>query len=152
MPFNTETLTYNYDSHQYEATIDGVKSQLGLDLSDKLGSYQEAQVFIRQASRRLYTWLYSYIRKDGIRVIEKRIADNFDPDDFGLPYREGIELALYAQIEYMINFDGDLEAQAQSNKDLLCSIEAKQILKYYGMAHKGSWGEQVRNEEFRVGY
>jgi len=152
MPLDTDKLVYNYDSHQYEATIDGVKSDLNIDLSRELGSYQEAQVFIRQASRRLYAWLYSYIRKEGIRVIEKRIADNFVPSTYGLPYREGIEKALYAQIEYMINFDGDLEAQANGNKDILVGIEVKQILKAYGIAHKGTWGDTIQDNEFRVGY
>lgn len=152
MPFDTETLKYNLISHQYEATIDGVKSELNIDLSRELGSHQEAQVFLRQASRRLYTWLYGYIRKEGIRVIEKRIADNFVPSTYGLPYREGIEKALYAQVEYMINFDGDLEAQANSDKDVMVSIEAKQILKAYGIAHKGTWGDTVEEADFRVGY
>ena len=152
MPFDTETLKYNIQTHQYEATIDGVKSVLNLDLAKELGSHKEAQVFLRQASRRLYTWLYGYIRREGIQVVEKRIADNFSPDNFGLPYREGIENALYAQIEYMINFDGDLEAQAAADKDKLCGVEARQILHIYGMAHKGAWGEQVNPSEFRVGY
>jgi hypothetical protein len=152
MPFDTQKLKYNFDSHQYEVTIDGVKSELNIDLVKELGSYQEAEVFVRQVSRRLYTWLYSYIRREGIRVVEKRIADNFDPDNFGLPYREGIEMALYAQVEYMINFDGDLEAQAQADKDKLCGVEARQVLHYYGLAHKGTWGELVNPDEFRVGY
>jgi hypothetical protein len=152
MPFDTQKLKYNFDSHQYEVTIDGVKSELNIDLVKELGSYQEAEVFIRQVSRRLYTWLYSHIRREGIRVVEKRIADNFDPDNFGLPYREGIEMALYAQVEYMINFDGDLEAQAQADKDKLCGVEARQVLHYYGLAHKGTWGDQVNPDEFRVGY
>ena len=152
MPFDTETLKYNFVTHQYEATIDGVKSALNLDLAKELGSQQEAQVFLRQASRRLYGWLYGYIRREGIRVVEKRIADNFDSDNFGLPYREGIETALYAQIEYMINYDGDLEAQIEGDKDKLCGIEARQILHYYGLAHKGTWGDQVNPSEFRVGY
>lgn len=152
MPINTETLNYNFDTHQYEATIDGVKSTLNVDLGKELGSQQEAQVFLRQVSRRLYGWLYGYIRREGIRVVEKRIADNFDPNNFGLPYREGIESALYAQVEYMINYDGDLEAQIEGDKDKLCGVEARQILHYYGLAHKGTWGDQVNADEFRVGY
>lgn len=152
MPFDTETLKYNYDSHQYEITIDGVKTTLNTDLSRELGSYQEAEVFVQQASNRLYAWLYGYIRRDGIRVVEKRIADNFSPQGYGLPYREGIEKALYAQVEYMINFDGDLEAQAKGDKNMMVGIIAQQILKAYGIAHKGGWAEYIDNDEFRVGY
>lgn len=152
MPLDTQTLKYNMASHQYEATIDGVKTSLNVNLDQELGSYKEAEVFLRQASNRLYTWLYSYIRREGVRVLEKRIADNFTPTTYGLPYREGIEKALYAQIEYMLNFDGDLEAQAKSDKDILVGIEAKQILHYYGLAHKGAWAEVIEVSEFRVGY
>lgn len=152
MPFDTETLKYNVATHQYEATIDGIKTKLNVNLDQKLGSYKEANVFIQQASDRLYTWLYSYIRREGIRIVEKRIADNFIPRTYGLPYREGIEKALYAQIEYMLNFDGDLEAQAKGDKNMLVGIEAKQILKAYGLAHKGTYAEVVEPDEFRVGY
>lgn len=152
MPFDTQTLKYNMATHQYEATIDGVKSKFNVNLDQELTSYQEAEVFLRQASDRLYNWLYAYIRKEGIRVLEKRIADNFTPTTYGLPYREGIEKALYSQIEYMLNFDGDLEAQAKNDKDLFIGTEAKQILHYYGLAHKGAWAEVIEVSEFRVGY
>jgi hypothetical protein len=152
MPFDTDTLKYNIDAHEYLATIDGVKNKLNVNLDKELGSYKEAEVFLRQASDRVYRWLYSYIRREGIRIVEKRIADNFSPAQYGLPYREGIENAIYAQIEYMLNFDGDLEAQAEGNKDMLCSTEAKQILHYYGLAHKGPWADFLDPVEFRVGY
>jgi hypothetical protein len=152
MPFDTETLNYNSNTHQYFATIDGVKNRLNVNLDKELGSYKEAEVFLRQATDRVYRWLYSYIRREGVRILEKRIADNFTPEQYGLPYREGIENAIYAQIEYMLNFDGDLEAQAQGNKDMLCSTEAKQILHYYGIAHKGPWADFIDPTEFRVGY
>lgn len=152
MPTDTQTLKYNFDSHQYEATIDGVKTKLNITLDNELGSHQEAQIFLRQASDRLHTWLYSYIRKEGVRVVEKRIADNFVPTAYGLPYREGVERAIYAQIEYMLNFDGDLEAQAEGDKDKMIATEAAQILHYYGIAHKGAWAELINPNEFRVGY
>ena len=152
MPFDTDTLKYNIDAHEYLATIDGVKNKLNVNLDTELGSYKEAEVFLRQASDRVYRWLYSYIRREGIRIVEKRIADNFSPAQYGLPYREGIENAIYAQIEYMLNFDGDLEAQSQGNKDMLCSTEAKQILHYYGLAHKGPWADFLDPIDFRVGY
>ena len=152
MPFNSDTLVYDYDTHQYYATITGAKNKYNLNLDEELGSYKEAEVFLRQASDRVYRWLYSYIRREGVRIMEKRIADNFTPNQYGLPYREGIENAIYAQIEYMINFDGDLEAQAEGNKDMLVSSEARQILHYYGMAHKGAWSEFFNPDEFRVGY
>jgi hemolysin activation/secretion protein len=152
MPFDTETLKYDINTHEYFATIDGVKNKLNVNLDQELGSFKEAEVFLRQASDRVYRWLYSYIRREGIRIVEKRIADNFVPAQYGLPYREGIENAIYAQIEYMLNFDGDLEAQAQGDKDMLCSTEAKQILHYYGLAHKGPWAEFLDPVEFRVGY
>ena len=152
MPFDTDTLKYNIDAHEYLATIDGVKNKLNVNLDKELGSYKEAEVFLRQASDRVYRWLYSYIRREGIRIVEKRIADNFSPAQYGLPYREGIENAIYAQIEYMLNFDGDLEAQAEGNKDMLCSTEAKQILHYYGLAHKGPWADFLDPINFRVGY
>jgi hypothetical protein len=152
MPFDTDTLKYNIESHEYFATIDGVKNKLNVNLDKELGSYKEAEVFLRQASDRVYRWLYSYIRREGVRIVEKRIADNFVPTQYGLPYREGMENAIYAQIEYMLNFDGDLEAQAQGDKDMLCSTEAKQILHYYGLAHKGPWADFIDPTEFRVGY
>lgn len=152
MPFDTETLVYDYNSHRYLITLDGARIKLGVSLDNELGSYNEANIFIKQVSERLYRWLYSYIRKEGVRVIEKRIADNFTPASYGLPYREGIEEALYAQVEYMLNFDGDLQAQSEGNKDKLISTEAKQILHYYGIAHKGSWSEVIEEEDFRVGY
>jgi hypothetical protein len=152
MPTDTDTLVYNYETHQYEITINGIKTKLNSNVEELLGSYKEAEIFIRQVSDRLYTWLYSYIRIEGVRIVEKRIADNFIPLSYGLPYREGIERALYAQYEYMVNFDGDLEAQAKSDKNLLISTEAKQILHYYGIAHKGEWGEFVETDQFRVGY
>jgi hypothetical protein len=152
MPFDTDTLKYNIESHEYFATIDGVKNKLNVNLDKELGSYKEAEVFLRQASDRVYRWLYSYIRREGVRIVEKRIADNFVPTQYGLPYREGMENAIYAQIEYMLNFDGDLEAQAQGDKDMLCSTESKQILHYYGLAHKGPWADFIDPTEFRVGY
>jgi len=152
MPFDTQTLVYNIDTHQYFATIDGVKTKLNVNLDQDLGSYKEAEVFLRQASDRLYTWLYGYIRLEGVRILEKRIADNFAPEQYGLPYREGIERALYAQIEYMLNFDGDLQAQAEGDKDKMVGSEARQILHYYGIAHKGAWAEVLETNEFRVGY
>jgi len=152
MPFDTDTLKYNIESHEYFATIDGVKNKLNVNLDKELESYKEAEVFLRQASDRVYRWLYSYIRREGVRIVEKRIADNFVPTQYGLPYREGMENAIYAQIEYMLNFDGDLEAQAQGDKDMLCSTEAKQILHYYGLAHKGPWADFIDPNEFRVGY
>ena len=152
MPFDTDTLVYNIDAHEYFATIKGVKNKLNINLDEELGSYKEAEVFLRQASDRIYTWLYSYIRREGIRIVEKRIAENFIPEVYGLPYREGIEKAIYAQIEYMLNFDGDLEAQSEGNKDMLCGTESKQILHLYGLAHKGPWAEFLDPTEFRVGY
>ncbi len=152
MPLNTESLVYDIDKHQYFATINGVKNRFNLDLDKELGSFKEAEVFLRQASDRVYRWLYSYIRREGIRIVEKRIADNFVPEAYGLPYREGIENAIYAQIEYMINFDGDLEAQAEGDKDKLCGTEARQVLHYYGLAHKGPWGDFLDPTQFRVGY
>jgi len=152
MPFDTETLVYNMENHEYIATISGVKNKLNVNLDEELGSHKEAEVFLRQASDRVYRWLYSYIRREGVRIVEKRIADNFSPDTYGLPYREGIENAIYAQIEYMLNFDGDLEAQSQGDKDMLCGTEAKQILHYYGIAHKGTWSEFFDQSLFRVGY
>lgn len=152
MPTDTSALIYNFESHQYEATIDGVKNKLNVDLARELGSHKEAEVFIRQASSRVYTWLYSYVRREGIRIIEKRIADNFTPDVYGLPYREGVERAIYAQVEYMLNFDGDLEAQAEGDKDKLISTEARQVLHLYSIAHKGAWAELLEPSQFRVGY
>lgn len=152
MPFDTESLVYDMDKHQYIATINGVKNRLNVNLDNDLGSFKEASVFLNQASDRLYRWLYSYIRREGVRVVEKRIADNFVPQAYGLPYREGIENALYAQIEYMLNFDGDLEANAEGDKDKLLGIEAKQILHYYGLAHKGPWSDVIDPPDFRVGY
>jgi hypothetical protein len=152
MPFDTDTLVYNIDKHEYFATIAGVKNKLNVNLDEELGSYKEAEVFLRQASDRVYRWLYSYVRREGIPILEKRIADDFRPQGYGLPYREGIENAIYAQIEYMLNFDGDLEAQAEGNKDMLCSTEAKQILHYYGCAHKGAWAEFLDPADFRKDY
>lgn len=152
MPLDTDTLVYNEDKHQYIATINGVLNRLNVNLDIELGSFKEASVFLNQASDRVYHWLYSYIRREGVRVVEKRIADNFTPQAYGLPYREGIEKAIYAQVEYMLNFDGDLEANAAGDKDMLCGIEAKQILHYYGLAHKGPWSDIIDPDEFRVGY
>jgi hypothetical protein len=152
MPFDTENLKYDFETHKYEVTINGVKNILNVNLDEDLGSYKEANVFIKQVTDRVYNWLYSYIRREGVRIVEKRIADNFTPQVYGLPYREGIEKALYAQLEYMLNFDGDLEAQAEGDKDKFISTEASQILHYYGMAHKGAWAEILNENEFRVGY
>lgn len=152
MPTNTDNLVYNLESHQYEITLQGIKNKFNTDLDNELGSRKEAEVFIRQVSDRLYTWLYSYIRIEGVRIVERRIATDFVPEAYGLPYREGVERALYSQFEYMINFDGDLEAEAESNKDKLVGTEAKQILHYYGIAHKGEWAEVLNPNDFRVGY
>ena len=152
MPFDTDTLVYDLDKHEYFATISGVKNKLNVNLDEELGSYKEAEVFLRQASDRVYNWLYSYIRREGIPIVEKRIAENFIPQNYGLPYREGIEKAIYAQIEYMLNFDGDLEAQAQGNKDMLCGTEPRQILHFYGCAHKGAWSEFLDPADFRKDY
>lgn len=152
MPTNTDTLVYNFESHQYEITLKGIKNKFNVDLENELGSYREAEVFIRQVSERLYNWLYSFVRIEGVQVLERRIGNDFVPQNYGLPYREGIEKALYSQFEYMLNFDGDLESQAEGDKDMLCGTEAKQILHYYGMAHKGSWAEVIDPTQFRVGY
>jgi hypothetical protein len=152
MPTNTENMVYDFDSHQYFITLKGIKNKFNVDLDNELGSYKEAEVFIRQVSDRVYTWLYSYIRIEGVPIVERRIAQDFTPQGYGLPYREGIERALYSQFEYMLNFDGDLEAMATRDKDIIISTEARQILHYYGIAHKGEWAETINANEFRVGY
>ena len=156
MVFDTSTLEYNLDTHKYYVTLDGVKSRFNLDLSNELdgddSGNTEASVFIKQVSDRVYRWLYAYVRPECVRLTEKRIADNFEPMDYGFPYREALEEALYAQVEYTINFDGDLEAIHKDDLNKLVSVESKAILKAAGVAHKKRSGVKVSSDEWRVGY
>ena len=147
MAYDTDTMVYLIEDangvakHKYYVTSLGVKNRLNIDLKTELGDNQssgitEEKVFIQQVSDRVYRWLYGYIRRNCIKQTEYQIANNFVGTDYGIPYREAMEEALYAQVEYMINFDGDLEAQADGDINKLVSVESKAILKGAGIAHK----------------
>lgn len=151
MPNNTASMVYNYDTHRYEPTVSGCETKLNITEND-LGGGAEAKVFLRKASDTVYRWLYSYVRKEAVRVIEYRIANNFSGVGYGMPYREGIEEALYAQIEYMLNFDGDMEALANNDRHKLVSIEAKDTLRMYGIASKGYYTQRILQSDYRNGY
>ena len=134
----------------------GVKDRLNIDLKLELGENNasgitEEQVFIEQVSDRVYRWLYGYIRRNCIKQTEYQIANNFQGTDYGVPYREAMEEALYAQVEYMINFDGDLEAQADGDINKLVSVETKAILKAAGIAHKMTMF-RLEDDLYRVDY
>ena len=157
MPYDSNELVYDYDTHKYYVTKEEVKNRFNIDLSVELGQEQssgltEEKVFIKQVSDRVYRWLYWYVRPEMVRITEKRIADNFEPEDYGFPYRQAIEEALYSQIEWMINFDGDLEALDKGEMNKLVSPEVKMILKSSGMATKKRATVKVYADEYRVGY
>jgi len=157
MPYDSNELVYDYDTHKYYATSVGVKNRFNIDLKTELGQNQssgltEETVFLKQATDRVYRWLYWYVRPEQVRITEKRIADNFEPMDYGFPYRQAIEEALYSQIEWMINFDGDLEALDKGEMNKLVSPEVKMILKASGMATKKRNTVRVNSDEWRVDY
>ena len=152
MPRNTNTLVYDYTTHRYYPTIDGAKKKLNINLEYELNGNTEAEVFLTKAADSVYRWLYSYIRKESIKIIEYRIANDFTGSDYGMPYRDGIEEAIYAQIEYMYNFDGDLQSLAENDRNRLVSHEVKSILKSYGLAHRGRYNQRITDEQYRVGY
>lgn len=152
MPTDTNSLVYDYNTHRYYATIDGVKTKLNINLELDLGGNTEAEVFLTKATDTVYQWLFDYIRKEAIKVVEFRIANNFVGSDYGMPYRDGIEEAIYAQIEYMANFDGDLVAIAEHDKNKLVSVQVKNILKMYGLAHRGSYNQRISELDYRNGY
>ena len=155
MVSNTNELIYDLDKHKYYVTPLGIKNRLNIDLKTDLGEEQssgltEETVFIRQCSDRVYRWLYWYIRPQSKRIIEKWIAD--DVVMYGTPFREAMEEALYSQIEYMINFDGDMEAIADGDMTKLVSVESRNILREAGVANQGTINTTVSNDEWRVGY
>ena len=124
-------------------------------MSKELGSTQssgvtEAKVFINQITRRLYNWLYTYIRRESVRIIEKWIADDYVA--FGIPFRDAIEEALIAQAEYMLNFDGDFQALDTSDMTKLVSVDAQNILITAGVATQAIIQIEVGDDEWRVDY
>lgn len=162
MAYDTDTLVYLIEDtngrqrHKYYVTPLGVKNRLNIDLKNELGENNasgitEEKVFIEQVSDRVYRWLYGYIRRNCIRQTEYQIANNFVGTAYGIPYRDAIEEALYAQVEYMINFDGDLEAQADGDISKLVSVEVKEILKSAGIAHKMTMF-RLQDDLWRVDY
>ena len=154
---NTDTLVYDIDKHKYKITPTGMKNRYNESMSDELGELAssgktEETVFINQVTDNVYRWLYWYIRPENVRITEKRIADNFTPEDYGMPYREAIEEALYETAAAMLRLDIDLEAIDNGDMNALIPITAKMVLKSSGMAHKKRMGDRVPTDEYRVGY
>lgn len=154
---DTNTMVYDIDKHKYYITEEGFKNRFNLDLRKELGTevdsgVTEAKVFIEDVTDAVYGWLYDYVRPEMVRLLEYRIGTDFVPRDYGIPYREAIEDALYKQARYMINFDGDYKAIALNDKHLLVSIEVKNVLRSSGMATKSKVFARVPEDEWRVGY
>lgn len=157
MAFNTDTLEYDINKHKYYITSNGFKDRYAIDLQEELGQNNvsgitEEEVFINQVTDNVYRWLYWYIRPENVRITEKRIADNFEAEDYGIPYREAIEEALYETAASMIRLDIDLEAIDNGDMNALIPITARMVLKSSGMATKKRMGVRVYDNEWRVGY
>ena len=157
MVFNTDTLVYDLNTHKYYITSDGFSDRYNTDLQFELGQNNtsgitEEEVFIKQVSDNVYRWLYWFIRMENIRLTEKRIADNFIGDDYGIPYREAIEEALYETAAAMIRFDIDLNAIENGDMNALIPITARMVLKSSGMATKKRGTVRVNDDEWRDGY
>lgn len=147
MPIDTNNMVWDNDLHFYKLTEDGVKNRLNINLATELSSALEAKVFLLEQTTNIRVWLYAYVRKEFVKVLEKRIADNFDST-----YREAIEEALFAQVTYAIRFSGDLEAIQNGDFEKLISPTAKHILKAYGLATKNRTSEYVLDEDYRANY
>lgn len=156
MPLDTSSMKWIDDKHFYKLTREGVVNRLNKDVNKdipgEVSGITEGSVFLGQVSDRVKRWLYGYIRLENVRITEKRIADNFTGQDYGIPFREAIEEALYAQVEYMLLFDGDLKAIKESDKHTLVSIEVKEILKSAGIATLSRFIGGVDEADWRVGY
>lgn len=157
MVYDTDTLVYKLEKHKYYITPQGMldrynvslKSELSEDVSS--GAIEE-KVFINQVTDNVYRWLYWYIRPENVRLTEKRIADNFIGNDYGIPYREAIEEALYETASAMIRLDLDLEAINNGELNALIPMTARMVLKSSGLANKMRFGVRVDDDEWRVGY
>lgn len=154
MPRDTETLVYDINKHRYYVTEDGVKAEYNKELKQKFNSddssNNEVTVFIRQVSDRVYRWLWWYSRRENKRILEKWIADDVNIN--GTPFREAMEEALYAQVEYMLTFSNDLKAIDTQDMNWLASPETKSILIQAGVAYSGTICVTVPSDEYRVGY
>jgi len=153
MAYDTDNMIYR--KHKYYLTDAAILEELNIVLSKELGNEQssgvtEAKVFRNQVTRRLYNWLFAYIRRESVRIVEKWIADDYVA--FGIPFREAIEEALIAQAEYMLNFDGDFQAIDTNDMKKLVSIDAQNILITAGVATRAIITIEVKDDEWRVDY
>jgi len=155
MATERDTAFMVYRNHKYFLTDAGILDKLNVILSAELGRGQssgvtEAKVFLNQVTRRVYTWLYAYIRRESKMIIEYWIANDYNA--YGTPFRDAMEEALEAQAEYMLNFDGDMEAIDANDMTKLVSQEAKHILISAGIATRSMIQVKIPVGQYRVGY
>jgi len=152
---DTTSMVWDLDRHFYVLTREGVLNRLNKDVNKdipgEVSGVTEGIVFLNQVSDNVKSWLYDYIRPDAVRITEFRLGTDYEPNEY-MPYREAMEEALYAQVEYMLLFDGDLKAIKDNERHLLVGLKVKNFLRSAGIATKSKNRIKIPEGEYRVGY
>jgi len=153
---DTNNSVWDFDKHfpvlTREAVLNKLNIDVNIDIPGDVSGVTEGTVFLSQVSDNTQSWLYDYIRPDAIRITEFRIATDYEPEQYWTSYRGAVEEALFAQVEYMILFDGDLKAIKDNERHLLVGLKVKNILRAAGIATKSKNAIRIPEGEWRVGY
>lgn len=102
-PFNDDNLVYDFDSHQYIITYNGVLNGLGEDLYQYNMDVPTAAKFLERTSKQVYRFIYQYVKFSATRWVEYRLAKEDE-------LRQVIYEAILGQVEYYLASAGPLVA------------------------------------------
>lgn len=102
-PYNDDNLVYDFTSHQYIITYNGVLNGLAEDLYQYNMDAPEAAKFLERISKQVYRYIYQYAKLSTTRWVEYRLAKDEE-------LREVIYQAILGQVEYYLASAGPLVA------------------------------------------
>jgi hypothetical protein len=102
-PFNDDNLVYDFDSHQYIITYNGVLNGLGEDLYQYNMDVPTAAKFLERISKQVYRFIYQHVKYSATRWVEYRLAKEEE-------LRDVIYQAILGQVEYYLASAGPLIA------------------------------------------
>jgi hypothetical protein len=102
-PFNDENLVYDFDSHQYIITYNGVLNGLGEDLYEYNMDVPAAAKFLERISKQVYRFIYQHVKYSATRWVEYRLAKEEE-------LRDVVFEAILGQVEYYLASAGPLVA------------------------------------------
>ncbi|NOQ50476.1 MAG: hypothetical protein GQ557_02265 [Mycoplasmataceae bacterium] len=144
LPYNDDYLVYDLDSRQFLLTVSGVKDLLGYDLTNDIGTIQEANYFCLECSDIIYGHIYSY---SNLNVIEQKRYSIAKDEDL----REIIKRALLAQMRYMVKSGANLLGNmhgvniergkaldiSKLRGNIIVSDQSHKLLSQSGLLHTG---------------